>query len=395
MKRVSLFLLALLGCQVMGTELFLRPKPNLAGHDPRAREIRIHELSGNGEFWIQVMVANNTEPISAAQVEIVYPANWVLVEGPRVQGTAPLRRGADLSTEVVAFLPSNQDGVYQDTLIDNARGHWRAMMVIGDFQSHLSPSVDPQVLFEMRFRAVGLSQAPCSSANGLISLRPTAMDPQYGSMVLNHRAEMVAVDWQRNQAIQLIHEGAMHKGNLTRYLPGGSDQSLNYDDLAVLLRCMATNQRGCGLVALSVAEYEQLTDIDCSGGDPNWSDIQSLRVLIERSAMTAKTKKGEALVLKSEQGSFRLSLAGYPNGLVIEAPRDTQNIEPFLAAVDALPKWHAVVLDQPNMAMLVVFTPQPGEGDLPDQLTWTAESTRVQPFTLTPLHTDLSLSEQE
>ncbi|CAM2009659.1 hypothetical protein [Acanthopleuribacter pedis] len=394
MKHLSLLLLALLGCHVTATELFLRPKPNVAGHDPEAHEIRIHELSGNGEFWIQVMAANNADPISAAQVEVVYPANWILVEGRNATGSAPLRTGTELSAEYVAFLPSNPDGEYQDTLIDNARGNWRAMMVIGDFQSHIPPSAEPQVLFEMRFRAAGLTQAHCSSASGLITLRPAAMDPLYGSMVLNHRGDMLNVDWQRNQPIQVLHEGAMHKGNLTRYLPGGSDQVVDFDDLAVLFRCMSTNQRGCGLAGLSEAAYHQLTDIDCSGGDPNWSDVNALRELIDRATMTTN-KQGKALVLKPEQGAFTLSLDGYPHGLVIQAPRDDQNIEPFLAVVDATPDWDALIMDQPDMGLLVVLTPQSGKASVSKQLFWTAENARVLPFTLTPLRTNVSLSNQE
>ncbi len=390
MKPLMLVLLMLAAFHAAAADLYLRPKPGLPGHDAVANEIRVHELAANGDFWIQVVVAGNEEPISAAQVEVAYPAHWIFVDSAE-----PLRPDSNLSNEYVAFLPSNPNGEYQDDLIENELGKWRAMMVLADFQSHLRPSPEPQVLFEMRFRAAGRTQASCSSSEGRITVKPAGMDPLHGTMVLNHRAALMSFSLTAHQPVMLTHEGVRQKGNLTRYLPGGNDEDIDFDDLAVLLRCISTDQRGCGLAGLSEADYHQLTDLDCSGGAPNWSDLNALRLLIGRSPMPA-AKKSNALTLQPEQGSFALDLADYPGGLALQTPRNDTQALAFLDAVQDLAGWRATLVDQPGASLVVMLLPDKKADARDTHIAWPASRDRALLMIVTALSNNtVSFSEQE
>ncbi len=389
MKYLMLVLLIPAAFHAAAADLYLRPKPGLPGHDTVANEVRIQELAANGDFWIQAVVAGNEEPISAAQVEVAYPAHWILVDSAE-----PLRTDSNLSNEYVAFLPSSPSGEYQDDLIQNEFGKWRAMMVLADFQSHLRPSPEPQVLFEMRFRAAGRTQASCSSSEGRITVKPAGMDPLHGTMVLNHRAGLMPLTVTDHQPVRLTHEGVRQKGNLTRYLPGGDDLVVDFNDLAVLLRCITTDQRGCGLARLSEAEYHQLTDLDCSGGAPNGSDLNALRLLIEGSAMTT-AKTSQALLLKPEQGFFALDLGDFPGGLALQTPRNDAQSLAFLDAAQALPGWRATLIDQPGTSLVVLLLPDEKAHARDTRIAWPASSDRVLPLTVTTLQTRVTLSEQE
>ncbi|CAM2008761.1 hypothetical protein [Acanthopleuribacter pedis] len=379
MRSVFFFLLLGFVFPAYSAQIYLRPKPNLPGHDAQNGQVRMHDLTGTGEFWVQVMVAEFTEPISAAQIAVEYPAHWIRVEGP-----APLRRGDEVPSEHVVFLPSTPDGMYQPDLVDNGEGQWRALMVIGDFQSHLQPTTEPQVLFEMRFTAVGVTVPECASARGEIVIRPPSMDPLHGSMVLNHRAEPLSLDLSRNQPVTLVQENTLQKGNLTRYLPGGVDDLIDYDDLAVLYRCLATSQRGCGLSGITEQQYRQLTDLDCSGGDPDHTDLRVLLEVIERRAMK-REKRSDAQVLVPENGMFQLVIAPASGGLVIHLPDQEENSLGFVVAAKNSPHWDTVVVKEHRRSPLLLLLPKPGNPLESTLLTWPALTNQVLPITLTTL----------
>ena len=279
------------------SSLLLVPAEGHPGHDPQTRTIHLDKLEDENIhvdlYWNQRGEPDGTQ-MAGLEFVLRFPSEILSLVTDSTQGEASHR---NVSLYGAIPLPSDNAGVPSLALeSDNSVGFKRFGLV---FTNPIErPSFysfeEPYRLMSFRLVLKRSDQKNCRSHLAYLSLGDCEDFPCSEWIIADQEATANAIDLVNPMIV--LHDGSvcLNKGRLSAY-PSETYQKITMQDLLLLKKCVDKGQDACGFSTLEKSQYLQLTDINCSGGEPTYGDIAPLGNLLLNQQADLKMRTLEPL----------------------------------------------------------------------------------------------------